>query len=220
VSLVSAQSRVAWAAYAAGVLLGGAAVAHSAAPRRGRPFIVAALLVAGAAVGVLVFDAWAEVTGKVQAALFDVRPGSSMTRLRIYEATFRMYPEHPIAGWGTQTRIPGLDSIYSAGTHSSILGMLFRHGVVGLVLYIGLWASIWRRVAVGAAAPAGFPRARYFWVMITVALLTFNMREVIDEWWWDQVVCMTLWTVWGLAITAQRIARRHPPTATSASPPR
>jgi O-antigen ligase len=130
------------------------------------------------------------------------RPGSWWVRLRIYEATFEMLPEHPIAGWGVQQRLPGTRSSFSAGSHSSVLGMLFLHGIVGLVLYVGLWVSIWRETLRGLRARLATRELRGFWIAAAIALLCFNIRELADTWWWDQSITMTIWALWGLIIAA------------------
>ena len=203
VCLAGAESRIAYLAFGAGLV----ALAAFAARSLRRPVRMAllggaALLALLAVLGVVVGfggldDLW-------RAIVMDWRPGSISVRSRSYEETFRLLPQHPIAGWGVQVRIEGLRSSFSAGSHSSILATAFRHGLVGLVLYLGLWVSIWRAVIRGLKGGAGSPAMRRFWVAAAIALLGFNIRELADSWWWDQGVTMALWTMWGLTLTAPR----------------
>lgn len=139
-----------------------------------------------------------------QSAFIDLRPGSWLVRFNIYIVSLRLLPEHPIAGWGVPVRIPGASSTYSAGTYSSFLGMLFTHGIIGLVLYLAIWISIWKAVVKGLGEKHT-PRARrLLWVAMAVAFLSFNIREIADSWWWDQSLTFVLWLMWGSSLTAAR----------------
>jgi len=137
-----------------------------------------------------------------QTAFVELRPGSFAVRLYIYRQTFALLPEHFIAGWGTSVRIEEFRSVYSAGTHSGYLAMLFQHGVVGLLLYLGLWGSIWRVIVRKIRIAKKSSTWQSFWLMAAVALFAFNIREITATWLWDQTVTMTLWTLWALILTA------------------
>ncbi len=151
-SLLYAESRVAYAAFLAGLAL---YVTLRSGLMRGhnKAFSIAAGVVAVAALLVFVYIAYSTVVEAVQLVVFDWRPGSWFVRFRIYEETLRLLPEHWLAGWGTSIRIPNAPSNYSAGTHSSYLGMLFQHGVVGLGLYLLIWLSVWRATWRGMQQP-------------------------------------------------------------------
>lgn len=202
VCLAGAESRVAYLAFGVGLAAFGVYASRSL-NRRARTALYAgaAALVVLAILGIVIGfggldDLW-------RAVAVEWRPGSISVRTRVYLETFRLLPEHPIAGWGVQARIPGVRSSFSAGSHSSILAMGFRHGVVGLVLYIGLWVSIWREIFRGLKRSGASQGARGFWVAVAVAMLCFNIRELADAWWWDQTLTMTLWTLWGLILAAK-----------------
>ena len=111
-----------------------------------------------------------------------------------------LLPKHPIAGWGVTQRIAGLPSDYSAGSHSSILGMLFQHGIIGVSLYAAFWVSIWRDIVKGLSTRKASSSWFSFWLMAAVAMASFNLRALADKWWWDQVLTMTLWSLWGLIL--------------------
>lgn len=168
-----------------------------------RPFIIALML---AAISMAIL--WAYITHglifeTLEATFIDLRPSSWLVRFNIYAETLRLLPEHLIAGWGVPVRFPGGGSTYSAGTHSSYLGMLFQHGIVGLVLYLGLWVSVWKHVIRGFQLPAG-QNLRSFWIAMATAFFAFNIREIADSWWWDQSLTFVIWLMWGMAITASR----------------
>jgi len=202
--LVYAQSRIAYLAFVTGVIVFTALKLDFLRPRN-RFFLLALIaltITLAMGVGYLVFS---EITQTLNTIFLELRPGSWLVRFRIYQETLRLLPEHPIAGWGVPVRIPGMRSVYSAGTHSSYLGMLFQHGVIGLVLYLGLWVSVWRGILKGLRERTISSSLRPFWIMATVSMLSFNIRETADIWWWDQLVTMTIWMMWGLTMVALRL---------------
>jgi len=158
---------------------------------------------------------WTDMVRAFEIAFFEERPYSWLTRARVYKETLALLPTHWIVGWGTQTRIPGLSSVFSAGSHSSHLGMLFQHGIVGLGLYLALWLALWRRIlrAASAARQRSDRYAGAFWTMMTVSMFCFNVREVADTWWWDQTVTLTIWILWGLILTTRFSEGDDPPEA-------
>lgn len=204
VCLVGSGSRIAYFAFAAGcglyVLL---RLRHLLRPK-GAVLIIplAAAILLAVGIGYVGIDA---VKDLLDTVLFQVRRGSWGVRLLVYQETLRLLPQYPIAGWGVSQRIPELPSEYSAGTHSDILAMLFQHGMVGLLLYVGLWFSIWRDITRGLRGRAGSPLHRLLWIMVAVGMLSFNIRALAGIWWWDQLLTMTVWTMWGLIMARPRL---------------
>jgi hypothetical protein len=41
--------------------------------------------------------------------------------------------------------------------------------------------------------------------MAAVAMLSFNIHEAANTWWWDQLVTVTIWAMWGLILAAPRL---------------
>lgn len=209
--LLFTESRISYLAFVAGI---GLYVVLRLGLLRGsnRPLTVA-LTMAGIGMVVLVgYFAAEPIIRSVLSAFVDLRPSSWLVRLNIYVVTLRLLPEHLIAGWGVPERIPGAATVYSAGTHSSYLGVLFQHGIVGLVLYLALWLSIWKPVLRGLGDRLTARPVALFWIATAVAFFTFNIREVADSWWWDQSLTFILWTMWGLALTARRVHDDRPRT--------
>lgn len=67
--------------------------------------------------------------------IFELRPGSNFMRMKIYEATWHMWINQGfIFGIGLKPFIEGIP--YPLGSHSSLLGYLFRTGIVGGGMYI------------------------------------------------------------------------------------
>lgn len=202
VALVYTESRIAYAALAAAMAFYALLLLYRR--RSNRPLMNALAMVATVVGLVLLFLVLHTILDWVQRVFIDLRPGSWLVRAYIYTQTLALLPEHVIAGWGTSVRIPGLPNEYAAGTHSSYLGMLFQHGIVGLTLYLALWAAVWLPVLRSYNTPRAGRNLLGFCMAAATAFFAFNVREVADSWWWDQSLGFVLWVLWGLALTAAR----------------
>lgn len=201
--LIFTESRISYMAFAAAVplywmLRAGVLRGHNL------PFTIALTLVAVGGGLLLGYIAQGLIFETLQSAFVDLRPSSWLVRFNIYLVTLHLLPEHLIAGWGAPVRIPGVSNEYSAGTHSSYLGILFQHGIIGLALYLALWISIWRQVIQGLKDRLSTRELALFWISAATAFLAFNIREIADSWWWDQSLTFVMWLFWGLVITAAR----------------
>ncbi|MCL4803461.1 MAG: O-antigen ligase family protein [Anaerolineae bacterium] len=201
VGLLFTESRFAYLGFLAGVAL--YCILRLGLLREPNLPLTIALILVGTGTALLFgYLALGPILETFRSTFIDLRPGSWFERLNIYVVTLQLLPKHFIAGWGVPVRIPGTSSVYSAGTHSSYLGMLFQHGVVGLLLYMGLWLSIWRAVFRGLRRHHANQYESLFWMAITFAFLAFNLREAADTWWWDLTILFVIWLQWGLVMTA------------------
>ncbi len=98
-----------------------------------------------------------EVGDRVEEVVFARGSGSPTSRWTIYERTLAGAAERPWLGWGTERTIQGVSDafIYPAGSHSYLLGTLYRQGVVGLVAFALVWWATW-----AATASRAVPRPR------------------------------------------------------------
>ena len=147
---------------------------------------------------------------KIQWTATQWRPGSFTVRNIIYTETFRLLPEHIITGWGTPIRILGMPSNFSAGSHSSFLAMLFQHGIVGFLLYLFLLLSIWMSLffSIRQARKLNVSYAYKLSSFATVSIImlfSFHLREALDIWWWDTMLSIIIWIIWGTILTAPRV---------------
>lgn len=67
--------------------------------------------------------------------------GSFYGRSEVYRVTLEQFAERPFFGWGTERDIP--DFPFPAGSHSYYLGILYKHGLFGLIAFLGFLISIW-----------------------------------------------------------------------------
>lgn len=179
--------------------------------KRNLPLTVALILAAIGGGILLGYIAQRIIFGTFESTFIDLRPGSWIVRFKVYMVTLQLIPEHLIAGWGVPVRISGVSNAYSAGTHSSYLGMLFQHGIVGLFFYLALWLSLWNQVIQGLKNRNTPWEIYLFWIATATTFLAFNVREIVDSWWWDQSLTYTIWGLWGMVITVTRCADLNNP---------
>ncbi len=66
--------------------------------------------------------------------ILKLREGSSMNRLALYRDTISLAMESPVIGWGVK---PTHDTLLiRVGSHSTYIGLLYKTGLVGLLLYV------------------------------------------------------------------------------------
>lgn len=140
-----------------------------------------------------------EIASVLEDKFSNVRSSSAVTRARIYEETIKLIPEHLFFGWGTSVPINNTEKLYAAGTHSSILGMLFQHGVFGLAVYMVIWYVVWKDILLWKGKKALGKQEKLAKIVFITAMFCFNVRELADIWWWDFTLCLILWGLWGLA---------------------
>ena len=208
-TLIQTESRIAYLGFAIG--LATVVILRSGLLHRSNKVFFFCLVVLSAIILIggayLVLD---KIIGYFYSSFVEARAGSFSTRIIIYQETIRLLGQHWIEGWGQPVRIQGLRNVFSAGTHNSYLGMLFQHGVIGLLLYLGIWISIWIVIIKGLRQRKTSSEYRMFWIISAAAIISFNVREAAGNWWWDQSITMTLWSFWGLIITAPRVLSNAP----------
>lgn len=200
--LIFTESRIAYVALAVAILFYWALHAGILRKRYLLLTIGLALAITGIIL-LLVYLLQKPIYNAFEGFFIDLRPASFIERLNIYVVTLRLLPVHPIAGWGVPVRITGTSNAYSAGTHSSLLGMFFQHGIVGMILYIMLWLSLWKQAIRGMREKHNDRFLASFWIVVATSFLAFNIRELADSWWWDQSLMFIVWIFWGMVITAK-----------------
>jgi hypothetical protein len=116
-----------------------------------------ASVLAFAAVGLLLFAGWKEITSS---ATYKARFGVTATvttRAELADLQLELFRQKPLFGWGyntfdqakltSPTRDPGIEGISS---HNTFLTVLVELGITGLVLLVLPWAVIsWRAIVAG-----------------------------------------------------------------------
>jgi len=165
----------------------------------------------------------AVATGLAQPVIDVLWARSGDVRAVLYEQTIDRWAQRPVLGWGTEvdiaptpTPVPTPTPLPTptltppppsptpgptphserppAGSHSQYLGVLFKQGLVGLVLFLGLAALPLRR---GLEL---FMQARPGSDLLLVGLLTALAAGVAEELWLDPATAVVVASVWGVAL--------------------
>lgn len=145
-------------------------------------------------------------SGTYETFIFARGSGSYDSRSYVYLETIKGIFERPLLGWGTERNIP--NSSYPAGSHSYYLGILYRHGVIGFVLFIGFLVSIWKntrpvrwRMPVGEDIRYLINLMKYGrWILVTI--FVNSTTDIFDL---DATTMLMLWFVFGLLLVSRKI---------------
>lgn len=141
----------------------------------------------------LVFD-----TGATYLEGFATAKGRSLsTRSNIAYYSIISWLERPAFGWGTprDMSIYGFSPNYPRlGSHSQFLSVLYRHGIVGLFVFLALLAALWRRFG---KVPEGDWRARFrpylYWAFTANVVHAVLIQLDIDF-----LFMFLVWQLWAL----------------------
>lgn len=194
--LVASQTRAAWFAAAIGIML----VAWTRPRSQWRRSVM--LVAAAVALTVIMTAAVPEAAiGRRAATTFDAGDQSLLQRVYIWKHTVRLIAEKPLLGWGFSSLVGNFPDYGSAeylalfgretvtlidNPHNEILNVALSTGVLGLLMYLGVWAAVmiglvrrirahWQddhvSVALGASLITGFLWMQFAWSGLGVANL-------------------------------------------------
>lgn len=207
-ALVFSTSRVAFLATACGA--GCFAAFYSRRRKLLLPIAFLALIMVVGTFVVVPVEAVSAGAGSMVDRITTARGGGSFEhRFEVYRASLVGAAERPLLGWGTERDVPG--SQYPAGSHSFYLGMLYRHGIVGLIAILGVLASLWRESRpppVGVWRHGSFERAEIadflrFGRWALIAVLVDSVATVPMT---DMTTAVILWTTLALLVAARNVA--------------
>jgi O-antigen ligase len=130
----------------------------------------------------------------------EVRTGSLYDRLSVYEATLRLWAERPITGWGAPKAVSGVN-LAPAGTHSQLLGILFRFGLIGFFAYFSILVLIWAQInhKLSHASRAKDIQSWRLILIIATIFLSILIMHLFYEFYFDYGIVLLSWTTIGLA---------------------
>jgi O-antigen ligase len=129
--------------------------------------------------------------------------GSSSARMYVYAETVSGWLERPLTGWATEQDIPG--SAYPAGSHSYYLGVLFRHGLLGLAALVALYGTTLRSLR---SSDGRWSLERTTGAAILIVLALNGFTEALDL---DGVTLVYAWTSVGAMIRLAELERMEAP---------
>jgi hypothetical protein len=134
---------------------------------------------------------------------------STNERLSVYAITIEEALKKPVFGWATERDIPGLN--LPLGSSSFYLALLFRHGIVGFIVFAIMLLSLWRstrpfdrinpthREAVALNQFLQYGR----WSLVIALLDGMTTSPIIDA-----TTMVVLWLIFSLLVAARRIGCR------------
>jgi O-antigen ligase len=138
--------------------------------------------------------------GALEELLKRGRPGSYVLRSRIYQVTMDSWRERPIVGWGTQRRLPELPPDKApGGTHSEYMAYLYRYGLIGLLLHLGVYAGVWLALIPCWLSKSTTQDKDDFLITCVIGLFAFHLNGVVHGLDWDVTIPLVLWTMVGLS---------------------
>lgn len=122
---------------------------------------------------------------------------SHVTRFNILKYSLLSWSERPILGWGAprEMSLYGFSPNYPRlGSHSQFLAVLYRHGIVGLLVYLWFLLLLFRSFK---DIPDGDWRAA-FWPFLLWALISNLLHSVFTQLDIDVTMLYLVWAFWGI----------------------
>lgn len=145
------------------------------------------------------------VVEAVDAFVFARGEGSYTSRFGVYVATVEGVLERPLFGWGTERDVEGLD--LPAGSHSEYFAALYRQGLIGLLLLLVLYGSVWRATRpIGPPAQPPGSLLRYGrWFFITALV-----NSLLNDPNVDSATYVFLWLFIALVVATAQFVHDQP----------
>lgn len=138
-------------------------------------------------------------------SLLHARGQSASHRWHVYQETIRGWSDSPIFGWGTERDVP--NSPYPAGSHSYYLGILYKHGLLGLLVFFGIWASLWRKSRPTPSLHGSPSRLLAYGRWALIAALLNSVTDALDL---DATTLVMLWIVSATLLAGSGLTTQQP----------
>ena len=103
-------------------------------------------------------------------------------------------------GWGTERDMKGMT--YPLGSHSYYLGTLYKQGILGLVLFLSLLFSIWKKINIKVKEYNKYTWLLKYGQFVLFVYLINSFTDVLDL---DATTMMFSWIIFSLLIVANRV---------------
>ena len=150
-----------------------------------------------------------------------INPESANIRKFIVVKSIESWKESPLFGWGTQRNIDvagGWEDrpfkiIPALGSHSQFLSLLYRYGLVGLALFLLIYAAVFRELTRAAKDP---PRDVFWRDLIRFCGWAFAanlIHSVFIDMDFDVVVLFMIWMNWALILKVRTMSKQERETS-------
>lgn len=150
------------------------------------------------------------IHNSVQSVL-DLRgPGSQESRQSIYKATIQGFLENPFFGYGTQRDVESLGP-YPIGSHSGYLGVLYKYGIFGFVLYIAILFSLFKCTIVPKQWYEASPFLYKCVNILGIAFTANAIHQLFEEPDLDMAAFHIIWLSFALLAVTYRMLKQLQP---------
>jgi len=132
--------------------------------------------------------------------------GSKEDRMVIYKATIEQVLSRPFFGYGTQRDMPDI-SFYPVGSHSGYLGVLYRYGIAGFLLYILILFSIYKYTKV---TKNQYLNNKFLAKCVEFSSISYYanlLHQIVEEPDLDIMSLHIIWLSFAILITSNRLLR-------------
>ncbi|MFC2171023.1 O-antigen ligase family protein [Acidobacteriota bacterium] len=146
----------------------------------------------------------------INRVVFSRGQGSFVSRERVYRQTLKGVMERPVLGWGTERDFP--KSRFPAGSHSYYLGILYKQGFIGLLIFMGIWFSLWRGTKPSKLNRSADPSNRsklmlmHYARFVIMAAMINSLTDSLDL---DATTMAVMWLIFALAISSHHIGSQE-----------
>jgi O-antigen ligase len=190
-------SRIAWIAFITSFILMNLLLNQM---RFRLPLVTLLILLIVIVAGTVLFFSMMDSRPELIESFFrDVREGSFRARIILYERTVSIWAERPLTGWGVSREIADV-TLAPVGTHNEFLGILFRFGLVGLVIYLFIILSIWMQIGLRIKQSVRSVNYKNMRMSILVAAIFFSvsLMHMAYSLYFDFSVVLLVWTSIGV----------------------
>ena len=200
-------SRIAWIAFITSFILMNLLLNQM---RFRLPLVTLLILLIVIVAGTVLFFSMMDSRPELIESFFrDVREGSFRARIILYERTVSIWAERPLTGWGVSREIADVN-LAPVGTHNEFLGILFRFGLVGLVIYLFIILSIWMQIGLRIKQSVRSVNYKNMRMSILVAAIFFSvsLMHMAYSLYFDFSVVLLVWTSIGVIYAKPLISRK------------
>jgi O-Antigen ligase len=140
------------------------------------------------------------------------KSSSSASRILIYQKTIESWRGSPVFGWGTERNMAVVGESPKRpplGSHSYYLAILYRYGLVGLILFsviIGLLFKEIKKIRILAANNTFLGKLGRYAGWAFVMIIIQSIFIVMD---FDIVLLFLIWTTWGIIVAIRKMLEKN-----------
>jgi len=141
-----------------------------------------------------------------------IKPLSLETRSVIVKNTLQSWSDSPVFGWGTQRnmRVVGEhDYLPPLGSHSTFLSLLYRYGLSGTLLFLGIFAILFIELNRTLRTSFSDPFWKDVCTVCGWAFFGNLVQAIFTVMDYDVVILFLIWMNWAFILVARKMAENN-----------